>query len=443
MYNICEEVKMRRKIYDKLLSWKEKETKPLIILGARQVGKTYIIDEFCRNEFENYKMVNLLVNRDIVDLYKENINSTEKFKQLKLLLNFDLEKDNSILFVDEAQESEEFISDLKFINENYPNIKIIVAGSLLGIKLKRLSKPFPVGKVVIYYMYPLDFEEFLMAIDRIDLINEIKEHYHSNQEMPNLIHNLLLNYYYVFLICGGMPENVKSYIDNKQDISKINSNILESISVAYIDDMKRYVKSNEESIKIGKIYRSIPSQLANNSRKFQYSKVEIGARGVNYESALNWLVNSGLVMLSDSIKNPEKPLKGYVEDGVFKIYLSDVGLLTRMLNLKYNDLINDVIGIYKGVIVENYVAQQFISNNIPLNYWRSTNIAEIDFLIENKDGVIPIEVKSSNNNKSKSLNTYINKFNPPYSIRISTKNFGYNDQNKIKSIPLYATFCVE
>ena len=148
-------------------------------------------------------------------------------------------------------------------------------------------------------------------------------------------------------------------------------------------------------------------------------------------------------MLSDSIKNPEKPLKGYVEDGVFKIYLSDVGLLTRMLNLKYNDLINDVIGIYKGVIVENYVAQQFISNNIPLNYWRSTNIAEIDFLIENKDGVIPIEVKSSNNNKSKSLNTYINKYNPPYSIRISTKNFGYNDQNKIKSIPLYATFCVE
>ena len=165
MYNICEEVKMRRKIYDKLLFWKEKETKPLIILGARQVGKTYIIDEFCRNEFENYKMVNLLVNRDIVDLYQENINSTEKFKQLKLLLNFDLEKDNSILFVDEAQESEEFISDLKFINENYPNIKIIVAGSLLGIKLKRLSKPFPVGKVIIYYMYPLDFEEFLMAIE--------------------------------------------------------------------------------------------------------------------------------------------------------------------------------------------------------------------------------------------------------------------------------------
>lgn len=434
---------MKRKIYDKLLNWKNNGSKPLIVLGARQVGKTYIVDEFCQNEYKNYKKINLLNDTNIVELYESKQDSFTKYNQLKILINFNPEDDDSVLFIDEAQESESLISDLKFINENFPNTKIILAGSLLGIKLKRIKKPFPVGKVDFLYLYPLDFEEFLLARERQDLIELIGDCFINNKTMPEQIHNMLMLYYKEYLICGGMPESVQNFIDNKQDISKIDSDILNNINIAYINDMNRYVKNNEESLKIRKIYSSIPSQLLNNSKKFQYSKVEKNAKAVTYKSALNWLINSGLINISNSISKPEKPIKGFLEENVFKTYFNDIGLLNRMINVNYYDILNDNILIYKGVIAENYVATQLISNGIYLSYWRSDNLAEIDFLIEDKNGVIPIEVKAAENKKSKSLNTYIDKHKPNYSIRITSKNFGYNDQTKIKSIPIYATYCLK
>lgn len=434
---------MRRKIYDDLLKWKEEGTKPLIVLGARQVGKTYIIDEFCKQEYTNYKKVNLLSEPTIIDLYKSNQNSEEKYVQLKTLLQFDPEKEDSILFVDEAQESEEFISDLKFFNENYPNVKIIIAGSLLGIQLKRIRKPFPVGKVELLEMYPMNFEEFLMAIGRDDLIALIKEHFLDFTAMPEQIHNLLLDLYNKYLICGGMPESIQYYLNHNQDISEMDSSILGAIHTAYQNDMSRYVKSYEESMKIGKLYQSIPSQLENLSHKFQYSTIEKGARTINYERVLDWLITSGLVLISKAIKNPIKPIKGYIEEGVFKTYLSDVGLLLRMLNVMPSDILMNKLTIYKGIITENYVAQQFASIRIPLHYWRSTNTAEIDFLLENEDGVIPVEVKAAENKKSKSLKIFMDQYKPTYAYRISSLNFGYNPTTRIKSIPLYAVFCMK
>lgn len=431
---------MKRKIYNKLLNWKEYGKKPLIVLGARQVGKTYIIDEFCQKEFKNHKKVNLLSDINILNLYNSEQSSIDKYKQLKILLNFDPEEDDSILFIDEAQESESLISDLKFINEQFPKAKIILAGSLLGIQLKRLKKPFPVGKVDFIDLYPFDFEEFLMAKDRNDLIDMIKDCHINNKMMPEMIHELLISIYKEYLIVGGMPENVQSYIDNQQDVSLLNDNILNDINTAYINDMSRYTKSNEESIKIRKIYYSIASQLANNSRKFQYSKIESNARASTHESALNWLIYSGLVNISECVSNPQKPIKGFVQNDVFKVYMSDVALLNKMLNVDYYDIISDNILTYKGVITENYVANQLLSNGIPLNYWRNNNSAEIDFLIENKNGVIPVEVKSSDNKKAKSLNIYIDKYKPEYAIRITSKNYGYNEKTRIKSVPLYSAF---
>lgn len=432
---------MKRKIYDDLLNWKNNENKPLIVLGARQVGKTYIINEFCENEYTNYKSINLLNNQNIVDLYRSNQNSLNKYQQLKVLLNFNPEEKDSILFVDEVQESEEFISDLKFFNEEYPNVKIIVAGSLLGIQLKRSKKAFPVGKVNILNMYPMDFEEFLIALERNDLIELIDDCFLNNKQMPLQIHELLLNYYKEYLILGGMPESIQNYLNNNNDISNIDSNILNNINYAYINDMNRYVKNENESLYIRNIYNSIPSQLGNKSHKFQYSKITKGAKSITYTNALNWLINSALINMSYAINNPSKPIKGFIEDNIFKVYLCDIGLLNRLLNINFREIINDSLGLYKGIISENYVSQQLISNNIPLYYWRSNNEAEVDFLIETKDGVIPIEVKSADNTKSKSLKSYIDKYNPSYSIKISSKNFGMD--NNIKSIPLYATYKIK
>ena len=287
----------------------------------------------------------------------------------------------------------------------------------------------------------MDFEEFLMAINRYDLIELIDDCFKHNKTMPQQIHDLLINYYNEYLIIGGMPESVQNYLDNKEDISNFDSNILNNINYAYINDMNRYIKNNNESIYIRNIYNSIPSQLGNKSHKFQFSKIKEGAKSINYTSALNWLISSELINVSYAINNPSKPIKGFVVNNMFKIYMCDVGLLNMMLDINFREIINDSLGLYKGIIAENYVSQQLISNNIPLYYWRSNNEAEIDFITENKDGVIPIEVKSANNTKSKSLKSYTDKYNPVYSIRISNKNFGID--NNIKSIPLYAAYKIK
>ena len=433
---------MKRKIYQDLLNWKEKGKKPLLVLGARQVGKTYIINEFCKREFRNYRRVNLLNEPSIVRLYDSNQSSKNKYMQLKMLLGFDPEQEDSILFVDEAQESESFIVDLKYLNEEVPTAKIVVAGSLLGIKLKQLHKPFPVGKIDLLNLYPMNFEEYLMAIGREDLISLIREHYERNEKMPEVIHEMLLDHYRRYLICGGMPENLQNYLDNGQDITKIDPAILNNINEAYVNDMNRYVRNFEESIRIRNTYNSLPSQLINSSHKFQYAKIEEGARRKQYESVLNWLNTSGLTYITYAVKNPQKPLAGFIDDSLFKVFMSDVGLLNRLINVQASDIMSDSPMMYKGVISENYVAQQFTAGKIPLFYWRNDNIAEIDFLLETAQGVVPVEVKAAENKKAKSLRFYCERYDPAYAIRITSRNFGYDETNRIKSVPLYAVFCL-
>lgn len=434
---------MKRKIYNQLIEWKNnKINKPLLILGVRQCGKTYIINEFCQNEYKNYLKINLLERNDVVNLYKENINSEEKYKRLKAMINFDFDKENSILFIDEIQESEELISELKYFCEEHNNVRIICAGSLLGVKLKRLTKSFPVGKVYIKNMYPMDFEEYLIANDENFLIESIKECFVNNKPMLSL-HTKALKYYNSYLLTGGMPESVLNLININGDYIKYDKNIISNIIESYFDDMKKYIQTQTEALRIRALYESLPSQLSNSSHKFQYSKLNTGAKSRDYELPLDWLLSANMVQKVNCVKTIEKPLKGFEDSDTFKLFLSDIGILNNLLNISINDILNDNLKIYKGIITENYVANQLLANEIPLFYWKNKQNVEVDFLIETKDGIVPIEVKSSDNTQSKSLKIYNGLFNPPYAIRMSTKDFGYNSETKIKSVPLYATFLIK
>ncbi len=432
---------MKRKIFENLMDWKNtKEFKPLIILGVRQCGKTYIIDEFCKNAFKYYKKINLLYDVDVVKLFASNDPSEKKYNDLKMLIDFDFDQEDSVLFIDEIQESEELIAELKFFNEKHSNVRIICAGSLLGVKLSRLNKPFPVGQVTRLYMHPMDFEEFLIAFNQQSLIEKIKECFKKNESM-GILHNKAIDYYKKYLLSGGMPESVKTLIDCENDCYHYDFSKLNDIIEDYQNDMSHHVTNSSETLKIRNIYNSLPSQLQNVSKKFQYSVIEADAKSREYALPLSWLVESNMVQICKCVKLPEKPLLGFTDNDVFKVYYSDVGIFNRLVNNDAKTILLDDMKIYKGIITENYVANQLTANGIDLLYWKGNRDSEIDFLITtDKDGIIPIEVKAEEHKQSKSLKVYNDLYHPKYMIRISLKDFGF--ENNIKSIPLYAVFCI-
>ena len=433
---------MERKIYQELINWKKSDMKkPLMIIGARQIGKTYIINEFCKKEFKKYMYINLLDHAEIIKIFKEEINTADKFKRMKIYLDIDIDIENTIIFFDEIQESEELISALKYFNENEEPFKIICAGSLLGVKIHRFHSSFPVGKVKMLNMHPMDFEEFLLACGNNLLIDEIKNCYYNNIAMDPVLHNKALDLYRLYLCVGGMPEAINNFLKNDKNILKFNRDILEDIYKSYLNDMNKYVDNKYEATKIENIYKSIPTQLGNQSNKFQFGKISSNARKRDYETALDWLLSSTMVYKCSLLNKPEIPPLAFILDNYFKLYLNDIGILLSILKVKYNDVILDKLLLYKGIIAENYVATQLITNETPLMYWESGNKAEIDFIIYNDNGIIPIEVKANDNVGSQSLNVYIKRYNPPYAIRLSTKNFGFS--NNIKSIPLYAAFLIK
>ena len=436
---------MKRKIYRELLKWKEENIDtPLMVIGARQVGKTYIIKKFCENEFSKNIYINLLEHTEIVELFKQKISADEKYMRLQIILNQSIDIENTIIFFDEIQESEELISSLKYFCENERPFKIICAGSLLGVKINRFQSSFPVGKVRMINMYPMDFEEFILANDPEmgeTLIKEIKKCYDENKKMTDVLHEKLMELYKIYLCIGGMPSCINNYLNCDKDILKYDKKIIEDIINAYLNDMNKYVINSFEATRIEEIYKTIPAQLENTSKKFQYSKIKKGARSKDYESALNWLYSSNLIHKCTALNSINIPPKAYIDNEVFKLFVSDVGILTSLLEVNYRQILLNDNFLFKGVLAENYVAQEFVFNDISLYYWKSNNNAEIDFILYNEDGLVPIEVKSSDNTKSKSLQVYINRYKPKYAIRISTKNFGY--ENNIKSVPLYATFLIK
>ena len=299
---------MKRKIYEELLKWKNTDMKkPLMIIGARQIGKTYVIKEFCEKEFEKNIYINLLEHSEIIKIFKQEINTREKFNRMKIYLDIDIDIENTIIFFDEIQESEELISSLKYFNESEEKFKIICAGSLLGVKLKRMHTSFPVGKVKMLNMYPMDFEEFLIANGNQGLIDEIYKCYNNNKAMDQVLHEKALSLYRLYLCVGGMPEAIKNLLYNEKDILKFDNTIIEDIINSYLNDMNKYVQNKSETVKIEKIYKSIPSQLGNQSNKFQYGKISTDARKRDYEIALDWLLSSTMVHKSTILNKVEIP----------------------------------------------------------------------------------------------------------------------------------------
>lgn len=431
---------MKRKFYEVLKNWKENSiTTPLMVVGARQIGKTYIINEFCKNEFEDYIYINFMEKPSIVKIFEENINFEMKIKRIELELNKRINPEKTIIFFDEIQESEMAIASLKLFCESDLPYKIICAGSLLGVKIHRFHASFPVGKVRIEFMYPMDFEEFLLALEKQMWIDEIKRCYVNLEEIS--IHEKLMDLYRAYLCIGGMPESIKEYVAVNEEILLWNNKIVKNINLSYLADMNKYTTSNTESIKIEKVYKTIPSVLAKENKKFKYIDIESNANKRGYESTIDWLKASNMIYQCFLVNKIEPPLKAYEQADCFKLYLNDVGLLTSLLEIEFSDILLDNNFMFKGAIAENYVAQAFSTNGLSLYYWKSKNQSEIDFLLYNKDGIIPVEVKASDNTKAKSLNIYMEKYCPKYGIKLSTKNFGYT--NNIKSIPLYAAFLIK
>jgi len=429
---------MYRKIEQDLMEWKKNSRMPLMLIGARQTGKTYILEEFCKENFQNYIYINLEKEKDVSNIFNETIEPEEIVEKIEILKKISIDIDNTIIFFDEIQVNEKAITSLKYFCESDKDYKIVCAGSLLGVKINRFHSSFPVGKIIIKYLYPMDFEEFLLGTGENKLIEEIKKHYISNEPLLTPIHEKAMDLYKKYLLLGGMPAVINNYRDNDYKISKVNFDIQEQIITSYLADMNKYTE-NTEGIKNNKIYNSIPKELARENNTFKYSIVDKDARKIRYESSMDWLLASNMILKCDSVERNESPLKAFINTNKFKIYLSDPGLLRALSNIDYSEILLEKNEMYKGVLTENYVACEFYPKFKELYYYTFDKY-EIDFLLKINGDIIPIEVKSGRRTNSKSLMEYVKKYNPKYSIRISSKNFGFD--NNIKSVPLYAVFCI-
>lgn len=430
---------MERKIYKKLLLWKEKAgRKPLILQGARQVGKTYIVNYFAGREFANSVYLNFEMDKSLVDFF-EVLTPEKIIKKLSVYKRREIIPGHTLLIFDEIQACPKAITALKYFCEQAPEYHVIALGSLLGVSVNRGEASFPVGKVELLTLYPLDFEEYLTARGEAELVEMIRDAFTSNSPLEAGFHERALDYYKEYLFVGGMPEAVEEY--NKNGNPELVRVIQQSVLAAYHNDMGKYNKQSEIP-KTRIVYKSISTQLARENKRFKYRDVKVGGRASEFEGAIEWLCLSGIASQNYRLENVMLPLNAYRSLSDFKFYMSDVGLLSASLDIYYDEILGDdpMLDNFKGGIAENYVFCQLTANGLPLYYWTSGNQAEVDFITRIDGKIIPIEVKSNVNTRSKSLNTYASKYIPEYSIRISMKNFGF--ENGIRSVPLYAAFCI-
>ena len=429
---------MYRKIEKDLEEWKNNYKMPLMLVGARQTGKTYVLEKFCKSNFKNYIYINLEKEQDIQKIFAETLEPEQIIEQLQILKKIDFDVENTIIFLDEIQVSERAITSLKYFCESEQPYKIVCAGSLLGVKINRFSSSFPVGKVIIKYLFPMDFEEYLIAINETKLLEEIRAHYQKNEPLLTAIHEKALDLYKKYLVLGGMPVMIEEFIKKDYQVSKVDFEIQDYIIATYLADMNKYTE-NTEGIKNSKIYNAIPKELARENNIFKYSIVSKDARKIRYESSLDWLLSSNMILKCSLTERNESPLKAFMSGDKFKIYLSDSGLLRALSNIDYQEILLEKTKRYKGVLTENYVACELYTKTRELYYYTFDKY-EINFLLKIEGEIIPVEVKSSRRTNSKSLNAYIEKYHPKYAIRISKKNFGF--ENNVKSVPLYAVFCI-
>ncbi len=412
--------------------------KPLVLNGARQVGKTYSVLEFARNQFAKTVHIDFSAQKNYCALFEGDITPQVLLPQLEAMGRVEIDPANTLIFFDEVQACPRALTSLKYFQERAPEYAIIAAGSLLGVALGREDYSFPVGKVDSLLMHPLDFEEFLWAMGEGLLAGLIRESYANDASLG--MHERALELYAKYLLIGGMPE-VVNCIASAGSLERARG-IQQGIADAYLADMTKYA-SPIDSAKILNVWRSVPEQLAKENHKFQYATIDSSARAHQYEAAINWLHAAGLVSFCYRVGEGKKPLRAYVEHDYFKLYLLDTGLLSALQGLDSGDLdpSSDKGSRFRGGIAENYVMQQLVAQEIEPYYWGTASKSEVDFVIQLPGlGAVPVEVKSGRNVSARSLESYRKKYDPAAVVRISAKNFGF--ENGVKSIPLYAAFCI-
>ena len=424
---------MQRYALKHLIDWKNKKNhKPLVIQGARQVGKTWLMQEFGKKYYEQVAYINFDVDVKSREIFDIDYDTERLIMDIGLATKTKINAENTLIIFDEIQECPRALTSLKYFRENAPQYDIIVAGSLLGVACHE-GTGFPVGKVSFMNLFPLSFEEFLLAMGEerfVELLN--KKDFKTIKLFNNKYEKLLKQYCYV----GGMPEIVQDFVENK-DFESVR-NLQKEILSAYEEDFTKHIPTNTVA-KIRLLWKSIPAQLSKENKKFIYGAAKEGARARDFEAALSWLINSGLVYRVNKITKPDLPITAYEDFNSFKLFVLDVGLLGAMTDLQADTIIDGtrIFEEFKGAIAEQYVLQQFKTiKDLPVFYWSNeTSRAEIDFVIQIKSDVVPVEVKAERNLQAKSLKVYMEKFKPNYAIRTSMAD--YKKTDNLIDLPLY------
>ncbi len=429
---------MRRKITEQLCAWKASSArKPLILQGARQVGKTYSVLAFAREAFGTVVHIDFSAQSGYAGIFERDITPEALLPQIEAIEKIDIDPSDTLIFFDEIQACPRALTSLKYFYERAPEYFIIAAGSLLGVALGRKEWSYPVGKVDALAMHPLDFEEYLWAMGEMRLAKLIIEAYRTDE--PLSLHDRALELYRNYLLVGGMPEVVAAQAAGATpaELRIVQRTLLDG----YLADMTKYA-SPLDSSKILNVWRSIPEQLAKENHKFQYSTIASSARAHQYEAPINWLHAAGLVCFCYRVSEGVAPLEAFAEHDFFKLYLFDTGLLCVLQGIELQDLLPtaDKRAHVRGGVVENYLMQQLVATGLKPFYWGTTSRSEVDFLIQQHGEVIPLEAKSGKNVSARSLEAYRKAYAPTVVYRLSTKNFGR--ENGIRSIPLYAAFCI-
>lgn len=429
-------MKICRDIIERLKKWKDSENrKPILLKGARQTGKTWIMSEFGKECFEYVAEFNFDKTEELNNIFEKTKDINRILKELMLFTEVPIEPGKTLIIFDEIQMCEGALNSLKYFCEDAPQYHVIAAGSLLGVAIRRKKMSVPVGKVQILKMFPVTFKEFLLASD--ERTSQYVDTLNSLEALPEIILNKLELEYKRYLICGGMPEAVTALLENKgmQTVEDTLQNILD----LYTLDFSKYA-SPVDIPRIDSLWSSLPSQLAKENRKFIYRIVKTGARAREYEDALLWLEEAGLIYRIFNVSKPGLPLSAYQDLSAFKVYACDCGLLRRLAKLSPEVILSGNYSYteFKGALTENAILQSLVSgnNDVMPYYWSSENRAEVDFVLQFPTMVVPVEVKSDTRISGKSLSVYTNKFNPPFRIRFSMNNLKENDGLLSCPIPL-------
>ena len=424
---------MERSIYSSLKKWKDSPTrKPLILQGARQVGKTYILKEFGAREYSEVVYINCDDNNDMQNMFVD-YDVDRIIRSMSAISGISIKPSTTLLILDEIQEVERGLASLKYFCEKAPEYHVAVAGSLLGITLHE-GTSFPVGKVDMLYMYPMDFEEFLLAMGKEQLVELLRNNsWAALTPLRGLLTELLRQYYFV----GGMPEAVKAYVERGDiwEVRSIHSKIIDAFRI----DMSKHLPKQQVQ-RINMVWNSIPSQLARDNKKFIYGALRKGARANDFEIAIQWLVDSGLVHKVHRISKPVVPLKFYEDMASFKLFLLDCGLLGALSETPPEQILigDNVFEEYKGAFTENYVLQQLksLSRTFVYYYSNDNSTLEIDFVVQHEAHVIPIEVKAEENLRAKSLRQFVTDNAGLHGVRFSMSD--YREQDWLTNVPLWA-----